>query len=189
VPVAAIAPAEIPAPVIDLVAEAKAVPRLELREESAEVSLDPRSAFFEPDDEVEAPAVDPRLAFFEPEAPAEEDAPAVETEDDAEELLDIDDVDAVAELVEPAEESEADLDPEPLDEPAFDDDAEELMEPLDDETSGDPDEPSELDEPEGDGSLDDLARMIAPPARGQGSLPPAPPRAPPPLPPLRRRDD
>jgi tetratricopeptide (TPR) repeat protein len=186
---AALAPAEPPAPVIDLVAEAKAVPQMELREESAEVTLDPRSAFFEPDDEVEAPTVDPRLAFFEPEAPAEEDAPAVETEDDAEELLDLDDVDAVAEHVESAEESEAELDPEPLDEPAYEDDAEELMEPLDDETSGDPDEPSELDEPEGDGSLDDLARMIAPPRRGQGSLPPAPPRAPPPLPPVRRRDD
>ncbi len=182
-PVAAPVVAPAPTPVLDLVAEAKVIPRLELREESAEVTLDPRSAFFEPDDEAEAPVVDPRLAFFEPEAPVEEDAPAVETEDDAEELLDLDDVDAVGEHAE-----EAELEPEPVDEAVYEDDAEELMEPLDDEPGEAPEAPA-LDEPGGDGSLDDLARMIAPPARGQGSLPPAPPRAPPPLPPLRRRDD
>lgn len=154
------------------------------REAAPSLAADPRSAFFEPE-EVAAPAAaaDPRLAFFEPDAAHVEEAPVADAEvqiDEVEGALTASEDEAPVHLA--GEEGEA------LDDVDFDA-VEELedsfeAEALDEEPEA-TEEPVEADEP---ASLDDLAMMIQP-RRDAPAAPPLPSRAPPPLPPFRRRED
>lgn len=138
---------------------------------------DPRSAYFEPAEEPEAPAApaaDPRLAFFEPEEPVQAATPDEEVAVEPE-------ADAIDEVIEADEDEVVEAEFDAIDE---------VEDALDAEVA----EVDEIDEgpedAEGPASLDDLAMMVAPPVRRDApAAPPLPARAPPPLPPMRRRED